>query len=281
MAKSVFRIFDFNGFNDYLRANTFLRRITFIQNHHTWKPNYTHFNFQQPRHLAWLESMRNDHVQNRHWSDIGQHITIFPDGKIGLCRPLDLTPAGIFGANTGAICLEHFGNFDEGCDKMSQEQKQAIIQVNAALCLKFNLQPLSHQVVYHHWYDTRGKRFSQSDIDSGKVLRNKMQKTCPGTNFFAAPGTGKGNSMQSARENFYPLIAQEMARQQQGPPPVIQPVARRVVARILNVRAGRGASYSIIRRIPRGLQVQVFETEGDWCRLSLNAEEWASAKYLS
>ncbi|MGV3503923.1 MAG: SH3 domain-containing protein [Adhaeribacter sp.] len=281
MAKSVFRIFDFPAFLHYLRATTFLRRITVIQNHHTWKPNYTHFNFHNPKYLVWLESMRNDHMQNRHWSDIGQNLTLFPDGMIGLCRSLDLTPAGIFGANAGAICLEHFGNFDEGGDQMSLEQRQAIIQVNAALCLKFNLQPQTHQVVYHHWYDTRGKRFSQADIDSGRVLRNKQQKTCPGTNFFASPQTGKGNTILSAKANFYPLIAQEMARQQGLTGPFIQPVSRRVLVHSLNVRAGRGTGYHVIRCIPKGLQVQVYETEGGWCRVSLNAEEWVSAKFLA
>jgi hypothetical protein len=281
MPKSLFRIYNFEEFNHYLQVSTFHRRVTFIQNHHTWKPNYTHFNFLQPRHLDWLESMRHDHIQNRHWGDIGQHITIFPDGKIGLCRPIDLTPAGIFGANTGGICLENFGNFDEGGDKMTVEQRAAIIKTNAALCLKFGLQPLPHQVVYHHWYNTRGKRFALTDIDSGKVLRDSLQKTCPGTNFFCAPGSPRGNTVQCATANFYPLIAAEMARQQSAPGPVLQPVARRVTAGTLNVRAGRGTDFRVVRCIPKGMQVQVFDTEGGWCRVSSNAEEWVSAKFLS
>jgi hypothetical protein len=281
MPKSIFRIFNFDEFNHYIRVTTFQRRITNIQNHHTWKPNYTHFNFHNPRHMAWLESMRNDHVQTRHWSDIGQNITIFPDGKIGLCRALDTTPAGIFGANTGGICIENFGNFDAGGDQMTLEQKEAIIQTNAALCLKFGLKPITHQVVYHHWYNTRGKRFTTADIDSGKVGRNQLQKTCPGTNFFCVPGAPKGNTVQCAVAHFYPLIAAEMAELQSAPGPAIQAVTKRVTAEILNVRAGSGAGFSIIRRIPKGMQVQVFDREGGWCRVSSNAEEWVSATFLA
>lgn len=36
---------------------------------------------------------------------------------------------------------------------MSDEQRNAIIKVNALLCKRFSLQPNANTIVYHHWYD--------------------------------------------------------------------------------------------------------------------------------
>lgn len=280
MPKSVFRIFTFPEFHTYLRQTTFTRKITSIQNHHTFKPNYSHFNKNNPAYLTHLEGMRRVHIQERKWSDIGQNITIFPDGMIGLCRAIDIMPAGIFGANQGGICIESIGDFDTGKDNMTPEQKEAIVNTNAALCLKFGLKPLPHQVVYHHWFDTKGKRFSASDIDSGKILQKGLQKTCPGSNFFCTPGFSHGNSIQCATANFFPLITTAMENLQQTPPPAIQPVLKRVKADKLRVRSGPGTAFAVIRQLPKGMQIQVFDTQDRWSRISPGTEEWVSTDFL-
>ncbi|MEI6947403.1 N-acetylmuramoyl-L-alanine amidase [Paraflavisolibacter sp. H34] len=281
MSKSIFRIFSFDEFNRYLRQTAFRRRITFVQNHHTWRPDYTHFNHKAPQYMTLLENMRHAHIHTRGWQDIGQNITIFPDGMVGLCRALDLTPAGIYGANTGAICIESLGNFDEGGDQMTPEQKDAIVKTNAALCIKFGLQPVPHQVVYHHWYDTKGRRFSPVDIDNGRVLRHNLQKTCPGTNFFRGAGAPRGNTIQSATTYFYPLITQAMQALQRSPVSPVQPQRKRVTADKLNVRAGSGANFRVVRQLFQGTEVQVFDTASNWSRISLNAEEWVSTKFIA
>lgn len=281
MAKSVFRIFTFDQFNAYLRNTTFNRKITTIQNHHTFKPNYSHFNKQNPKYLAHLEGMRRVHMQERKWSDIGQNITIFPDGIIALCRPIDIMPAGIFGANRGGICIESIGDFDQGKDTMTPEQREAILQTNAALCVKFGLQPTPQHVVYHHWYDTKGKRFTDKDIDGGRVLKNGLQKTCPGTGFFCQPGFTNGNTIECAVANFFPLIKQEMNKLQQIPTTTIAATAKRVAANSLNVRSGPGPTFSIIRKLPNGLQIQVFDTQEKWAKINLTSEEWVSSDFLA
>ncbi|MBE7172413.1 MAG: amidase [Williamsia sp.] len=282
MPKSVFHIFEIDQFINFIRQTTFQRKITFVQNHHTFKPDYATFNAVPNRHMILLENMRTDHIQNRGWSDIGQNLTIFPDGKVGVCRSIDIKPAGIFGANTGGICIENLGDFDEGSDVMTVEQKESIIKSNAILCIKFGLKPVPHQVVYHHWYDTKGNRFSDTDINSGKVLRNKLQKTCPGTNFFTTQAAvQKGNTIQSATANFYPLIAAEMDVINNVPALVLQPESKKVTASKLNVRAGRGTGFPVIRQLFQGTQVLVFSTEGDWSRVSVNAEEWVSKQFLT
>jgi hypothetical protein len=226
--------------------------------------------------------MRHDHIHSRGWSDIGQNLTIFPDGRIGLCRAIDITPAGIYGANTGAICIEHLGNFDEGKDAMTQEQKDSIIKANALLCMKFGLKPVTTQVVYHHWYDTTGKRFSEADIDGGKVLRNKLQKTCPGTGFFTEAGFAtKGNTIASAKAHFYPLIEAEMQALQQAPAVVTTAIKKTVHASKLNVRKGRGVQYDIVGKLYDGMQVSVYDEVDGWSRINNGAEEWVSSQYLN
>ena len=281
MPKSVFRIFTSDGFNAYLRNTTFNRKITTIQNHHTFKPNYSHFNKQDPKYLTHLEGMRRVHIQERKWSDIGQNITIFPDGKIALCRPIDTMPAGIFGANNGGICIESIGDFDKGKDVMTPEQKEAILKTNAALCIKFGLQPVPHHVVYHHWYDTKGKRFSNGDIDSGKIFQRSLQKTCPGSNFFCEPGFSHGNSIECAVANFFPLIKKEMDILQQVTTPAITATVKRVKADSLNVRSGPGATFQVIRKLPQGLQIQVFDTQEKWSKINPTTDEWVSSDFLA
>ena len=280
MAKSVFRIFSFDEFNAYLRNTTFNRKVTTIQNHHTFKPNYSHFNRQDPKYMTHLEGMRRVHIQERKWSDIGQNLTIFPDGKIALCRPIDIMPAGIFGANKGGICIESIGDFDSGKDVMSADQKGAILQTNAALCIKFGLEPVPQHVVYHHWYDTKGRRFSDTDINTKKVFQRSLQKTCPGTNFFCQPGT-QGNTIECAVANFFPLIKQEMNRLQQASAPTITATVKRVKANSLNVRSGPAATFRVLRKLPHGLQIQVFDTQEKWSKINLTAEEWVSSDFLA
>jgi hypothetical protein len=75
--------------------------------------------------------------------------------------------------------MEHLGNFDEGGDVMTQAQQDAIVRCNALLCVKFGLLPQPEQVVYHHWFDRQGSRFPGTEVDSGLVLRQQKQKTCP------------------------------------------------------------------------------------------------------
>jgi hypothetical protein len=80
------------------------------------------------------------------------------------------------------------------------------------LSAKFNLQPVQEQVVYHHWFDQTGKRFTDDKINNNQV--GNEQKTCPGTAFF---GT---NTITSAVENFYPLIADKLTTLQGQAAPV-------------------------------------------------------------
>lgn len=270
MPLAQFRIYKPEEFTNYLFNNLFTRKIKVIQNHHTWQPGYTYLSPARGE-MFWLESMRHAHIQERKWSDIGQNITTFPSGNIALCRPLEMLPAGIRGANSGGICIEHFGNFDQGKDEMTDAHKETIVLLNALLCKKFGLSPVRSQVVYHHWFDRHGIRFPDEKIN-GNNIRDE-QKTCPGTAFFG------GNSIVAAEQNFYPLIAAAM-QQLQGTAGE-KPRTARVNASILNVRNGPGTHFPILRKLQMNTEVTIYAGQNDWRKISNTADEWVFSQLVS
>jgi hypothetical protein len=279
MSLSVFTVYTLPQFESYIRLTAFRRPITVIQNHHTFKPDYHDFHAQQ-NHLQLLENMRSFHMKSRGWSDIGQNITTFPDGKIAVCRPIDIMPAGIFGANKGAICIENLGNFDIGkngavTDQMTAEQQNAILHLNALLCFKFSLQPVDPHIVYHHWFDTKGKRFTPALVNSGEVTRRSLQKTCPGTGFFG------GNTINNAKQFFYPQVEQILTTLRQSNTTSVSFKNKRVTASVLNVRGGGGIHFPIIRKLNSNSIVQVFSEVADWSKINATADEWVSTKFLN
>lgn len=177
----------------YLDANQPGREIKLVQLHHTWSPEYKHFDGRN--HFTRQASMRQSHLA-RGFADIAQHFTVFPDGLIVTGRSLAQNPAGIKGANSGAVCIENFGNFDKGHDKMTAEQADAIIILTAALCRKFCLNP-AKSVIYHCWFTADGHRLD----DYNPV---KSAKTCPGTAFFG------GNTKDAFTKNLLPCIKSAM-----------------------------------------------------------------------
>ena len=183
-----YRLFDVEEFSDWLNALSLKRKITLIQNHHTEIPSYK--DFHGDNHFALQQEMEEAHLA-RNFDEIAQQLTIFPDGMICTGRSMELDPAGIRGANKGAICIENLGNFNKGNDEITEVQRKAILTVNVLLCKKFELIPSTKTLVYHHWYDREtGERTGGTGVT----------KTCPGANFFG------GNSIEDAEKNFIPLI---------------------------------------------------------------------------
>lgn len=102
--------------------------------HHTWKP--AHSDFTGNNHLKLQQGMRNYHKNTLGWADIGQHLTLMPDGKFVTGRDFARNPASIKGWNTGALAVEMLGNFDiegegqvntSGYDKLEGSQKESIL----------------------------------------------------------------------------------------------------------------------------------------------------------
>ncbi|MBR1969585.1 MAG: N-acetylmuramoyl-L-alanine amidase [Clostridia bacterium] len=174
----------------YIDAFNFKRKITKIQLHHTYSPNIKSFSVNN--HMALQQGMKNYHVKSRGFSDIAQNLTIFPDGTVVSGRDLNIKPAGITNANTGAICIECLGNFD--AETMPTEQKNTIVSVMKALLKKCKLVPES-AVVYHAWYSSAGF--------IGDYNKKTSLKTCPGVNFFG------GNTRKAFEKNLLPLLREE------------------------------------------------------------------------
>jgi hypothetical protein len=259
-----FILMDADEFRRFLINAVVTTRITRVQNHHTFIPSYRNFN--GANHFEKMKAMEADHI-SRNFGGIAQHITTFPDGKIGLGRNLNIKPTCIHLGNSGGICIENLGNFDTGHDQMSAEQRETIIKVNALLCFKFNLTPGIQTIVYHHWF-----RLSDGFRDGGKA--DDDHKTCPGTGFF------EGNSETSFTSNLLPLIVADLSSigiNINNPVPSAQIGV--VQARILNVRTGPGKTFPVISKLKENETVSILETNGEWDRIGQG--KWVNANFVA
>ena len=65
-----FILLECSEFNSWLDKQKVTRKITTLQGHHTWSPNYTTRKNQDP--FKCLEGMRNSHLKQG-WAATGQH----------------------------------------------------------------------------------------------------------------------------------------------------------------------------------------------------------------
>jgi hypothetical protein len=262
-SQGKFILFDLAEFSQWLNATSISRVIKLIQNHHTWIPAYKHFD--GTNHFALLRGMENSHLE-RGFAEIAQNLTTFPDGTMAVCRSFEKIPAGIKGANTGALCIENLGSFDKNKDAMTQAHRAAIIKLNALLCKKFRLLPDANTIIYHHWFD----------LNSGERKNGAgVTKSCPGTAFFG------GNKVTHAETNFFPLIKKAIKSLD------VQPIGleevlytARVTADALNVRIKPDASSTRIKALTKGILVNVYEEKNNWCRIDPTESHWVSGRFL-
>lgn len=134
--------------------------------HHTWKPD--HSDFAGNNHQRLQNNMKNYHVNTRGWSDIGQHLTLFPDGKWLIGRDWNRNPASIKGRNHLGFAIEMIGNFDKGHDKLAGKQLEAIVEF-----LRF----INLPIVFHREYAPKtcpGSGISKNEFD--KLINKKILK---------------------------------------------------------------------------------------------------------
>jgi hypothetical protein len=161
---------DISEFENWMANFRVGRTVIYLQQHHTVAPSYRHFN--GTNHFQLQRNMKDYHVGNNGWMDIGQHFSIFPDGAIVTGRSLELTPACIYGNNSGAICIENVGFFDTGVDVMSPAQSDAIVRATAAICKKFGIPVNTDKIVYHHWFHlSTGSRNNGTDCRKHAFLK--------------------------------------------------------------------------------------------------------------
>ncbi len=121
--------------------------------HHTWRPDHETY-FKKPDPLYWQAAMRRYHKETNGWSDIGQHVTLLPDGRFVTGRDFSRDPASIKGYNTKAFAVEMIGDFDIGKDVLEGKQRESIIELA-------------------RWFDKRGRYI--------RFHRENSTKTCPGS----------------------------------------------------------------------------------------------------
>jgi hypothetical protein len=185
-----FILLDAAEFEHWLAMQKITRKIKWVQLHHTYVPAYKHF--KGTNHFRLCQGMETSHKE-RGFSEIAQNLTIFPDGKVMVCRSLDTIPAGIKGANTFGVCIENIGNFDKGNDNLTPAQHDSIVLVIKTLLKKFALAASDQTVLYHHWFDLNtGKRITKEGTG--------VTKTCPGTAFFG------GNTAEAFQAKMLPVL---------------------------------------------------------------------------
>lgn len=250
-------------FETWIKQQNVARTVLFIQEHHTFSPSYIHF--KGDNHFDLQKGMKNHHVNNNGWSDIGQHFTIFPDGQVMTGRSLEHSPACIYGNNKHAICIENIGFFDSGKDEMTSKQRDSIVRATAALCERFNIPVSTDRVVYHHWFDlSTGARTNGSGVT----------KSCPGTNFFG------GNTIAACEQNFLPLVANSIGQTITGDMSSTIQGYGYVTATKLNIRKGAGSSFDKVGQTSLGAILRIYEEKNNWYRISENNEEWVSGNYV-
>lgn len=250
-SKWGFQKLNISEFENWLGQISVGRTILYLQQHHTWNPDYTMFNGKN--HFDLQQAMKNHHVNTNGWMDIGQHFTTFPDGTILTGRSLEHTPACIYGFNTFALCIENLGNFDLNKDQMTIAQQDAIVKMTAILCQKFSIPVNSAKIVYHHWFN-----LATGDRNDGA----KNNKTCPSTNFFG------GNKVANCEENFLPKVNAFLSDNQLTDlKSLIKYVY--VIANKLNIREKANVNSKIAGNpVTLGSILRVYEVNNGWLRIS-------------
>ena len=259
-----FSLLDLGEFEGWLATQAVARSIEVVQQHHTYIPNYSHFD--GTNHFRLLESMKDAHLE-RGFADIAQHFTTFPDGTVGSGRSLNAIPAGIKGANRGAVCIENLGNFDLGRDEITASQRDTIVGLTAVLLKRFGIAADTKGILYHHWFDLNtGER-----TDGGGVT-----KSCPGSGFF------QGNSVPDCQQHFVPLVRERLRRTQIDDHSVGAAILKigRVTADRLNVRSGPSSKNQIVDVLRRGIEVKCYEERRNWWRIHSVENLWLYSYYL-
>lgn len=263
-------------FKNWLKNKSVTRTVNKLQIHHTGSPAYSNFFKSNGTHedeLVRQNNMKSFHVNSRGMSDIAQHFTVFPNGKIVTGRSLNSNPAGITGWNTGAICIEIYGNFDKGQDTMATVQKNAVIMLYGELCKKFKITPSTNTIRCHAWFTSGGTYL-------GDYYPAKSRKSCPGTAFM-----GFGNSKSAITNNFIPLVKNYISGGSTSTSTSNSASSLgvyKVIVDELNVRQGPGTSYPITTVVHKGDAFTIVSMSGSWGKLKSGAG-WmnCSSKYCT
>lgn len=265
---------------NWLAKQKVSRRITKLQVHHMDLPNYSTWEktdkrlFSEP-HFGRTQSLDSygkskwgSGASDGHGHHIAQHFNVFPDGKITTGRNLNSTPIGIRGWNTGAICIEIYGCFDKGHDKMSSAQKEAVIYLYGELCKRFDIPVNTTHIRPHCWFTAGGTYL-------GKYNPNRSAKTCPGTNFwgYGCSSEGFAHFIKDVRNYINGKKAEPKTVDKDGKD--VPNYTVQITTDTLNVRYGASTSYDKISTLKKGDKVVITHEKDGW-GLIQGAKGWIS-----
>jgi hypothetical protein len=121
----------------FLQGLRISRPIRWLVDHHTWSPTVAQY-----RGISTVRGIRLYHMNVRGWSDNGYHITLGPDGRIFLCRPISRSGGHCIARNADSIGVSLIGNYDKGHDQFwGTPGHRTLVSVLALLCRRFNIDP--------------------------------------------------------------------------------------------------------------------------------------------
>ena len=268
-----FTLLNKNEIGSYLAKQKVTRKITRLQVHNTFLPDYTTWEktdkkvFSEP-HFGRAQSLDDYGKKTWGYSDghghyTAQNFTVFPDGKIIVSRNLNSKPIGIKGWNDGALCIEIYGNFDKGKDIMNTSQKKAVIYLYGELCKRFKIPVDTAHIRPHCWFTAGGSYL-------GKYNSSRSAKTCPGTNFW-----GVGCSPTGFNKFLADIKEYVNGKEVQASPAddKFKPYIARVTTDGLNARKGPGTEYDIECVLDKGVAITIVEE-----KKSKDGGIWAKGK---
>ncbi|MCT4620127.1 MAG: glucosaminidase domain-containing protein [Marinisporobacter sp.] len=145
-----FHSYTVKSYLDFLKKLKLKRKITDIHLHHTWKPTKKTYYLADNKEKV-IYGMWRYHTQTLKWRDIGQHVSISPDGLIWDGRGVNSTPASISGHNKNAFAIEMIGNFDEGHEKLEGVQLESVKNLIEGLFEIFQ----TDRLIFHREYSNK------------------------------------------------------------------------------------------------------------------------------
>ena len=284
-----FTLMNKNEIASYLAKQKVTRKITRLQVHHMDLPNYSTWEktdkkvFSEP-HFGRTQSL-NDYgrrtwgssASDGHGHYIAQHFNVFPDGMITTGRHLNSKPIGIRGWNDGAICIEIYGDFDKGKDKMTAAQKKAVIALYGELCKRFDIPVNTTHIRPHCWFTAGGTYL-------GKYDSGRSAKTCPGTNFMGYGCSPSGFAKFINEVKAY-VNGKETPKEEEKVPQgsTFKHYLARCTEDDLNCRKGPGTQYDIETQLDKGVVITIVlearaKDGGTWCKAK--SGYWVNKKYL-
>ncbi|MCT4604829.1 MAG: glucosaminidase domain-containing protein [Marinisporobacter sp.] len=164
-----FHSYRVESYLDYLKKLKLTRKITDIHLHHTWKPTKKTYFLASNKEKV-IYGMWRYHTKTLKWRDIGQHVSVSPDGLVWDGRDVNLMPASISRHNKNAFAIEMIGNFDKGQEKLEGVQLEAVKKLIKGL---FEIFQTDH-LIFHREYSN--KSCPGTSLDKFKLMEQIRDK---------------------------------------------------------------------------------------------------------